>query len=170
MKKKNAARCVIAACTVILLCAIYIMSAEPAKRSSEMSLSVGRTIGKIINPDFDIMTASEQTEYARSIDRPVRKTAHFVEFFALGALLCAGIALWDVRGARLILTAAADGVIFAVLDELHQLTVPGRAGMTSDVLLDTAGVLCGAAAVFAAVCASDAAKKKRSGQNARGSL
>ena len=61
MKKKNAAHAVIAVCTVILLCAIFIMSAEPAPESEETSLIIGRTIGRIMEPDFSGMTAAEQT-------------------------------------------------------------------------------------------------------------
>ena len=35
------------------------------------------------------------------------------------------------------------GALYAVSDELHQLLVAGRAGMLTDVLLDSSGVLTG---------------------------
>ena len=41
------------------------------------------------------------------------------------------------------------GTAYAVTDELHQLFVPGRAGMISDVLIDSLGVLFGCFLIYA---------------------
>lgn len=98
----------------------------------------------------------------------VRKGAHFSIYAALG--FCVFLSLLPARSAdRAAAHQAADlqkerkrhpamlsllvCALYACSDELHQLTVPGRSGQLSDVLLDTAGSLCGilAALVILAV-------------------
>ena len=89
----------------------------------------------------------------------VRKLAHVALFFPLGA--AAGFA-WlrsgdrgPKRHRRAVLRAVALCALLAASDELHQLFVPDRAALVSDVLLDTVsaalGALCavGAANLFA---------------------
>ncbi|MEN3000418.1 MAG: VanZ family protein [Armatimonadota bacterium] len=72
----------------------------------------------------------------------VRKLAHFVEF---GILMLLGY--WAfLRGfgcapRPALRWAIGTSIAYAVLDELRQLTVPGRMGSAVDVLIDTAGVL-----------------------------
>ena len=51
------------------------------------------------------------------------------------------------------------GDLSAVTDELHQIAVGGRAAMARDVLIDSAGVLCGA--LLALLCVYLAAKRAR---------
>jgi VanZ family protein len=69
-----------------------------------------------------------------SWDYPLRKLAHAGEFAVLGALLARAVpelaALWL-------------GIAYAVVDELHQTFVPGRAGTLLDVGIDSVGVLLG---------------------------
>ena len=67
-------------------------------------------------------------------DLLLRKAAHMTEYAILGALL--------VRGLRE-LPAFAAGVAYAVIDELHQMTVAGRTGSLLDVAIDSVGVLLG---------------------------
>jgi hypothetical protein len=67
-------------------------------------------------------------------DTVLRKLAHLVEFAILGALLARALAE---------LHAFAAGIGYAVVDEVHQLFVPGRAGTLRDVAIDAAGVLAG---------------------------
>jgi len=89
----------------------------------------------------------------------VRKLAHVAEYGILGLL--AARAWWLWRGGR----AAAEGrgrrvpggwagpaaavaccVGVAILDELHQTTLPSRTGSARDVLIDVVGVTAGVAA------------------------
>lgn len=63
----------------------------------------------------------------------VRKTAHLVEFFALGLVL--------FRVFKHRFTAAAIGMNVAVIDEYIQIMIPGREGRLEDVLIDCVGVL-----------------------------
>jgi VanZ family protein len=68
-------------------------------------------------------------------DLVLRKLAHAAEYAFLGLLL--------TRAARSPILAVALGVLYAVSDELHQLTVPGREGSPLDVAIDAVGVTLG---------------------------
>ena len=73
----------------------------------------------------------------------LRKIAHFTEFAALGACFCWLYAMLMTKQYRLILCAAASGVLAACVDETIQRFVPQRHGCLTDVGIDTAGVLTG---------------------------
>lgn len=80
----------------------------------------------------------------------VRKSAHFLEYAALGAMVCFGLrGIGDEKkqGRRIVFSGLFGG-LYAVTDELHQYFVPGRACMAMDVLLDMCGAFFGAAVMF----------------------
>jgi len=67
----------------------------------------------------------------------VRKGAHVVVFAVLGALAWQAVRLWPAP--RWACTWAwLLATLYAATDEVHQLMVPGRAGLWRDVLLDSA--------------------------------
>ncbi len=72
----------------------------------------------------------------------VRKLAHFIEYSILMLMgyWAFGRGFGYARQPAL-RWAIATSITYAVLDELHQLTVPGRTGNGIDVLIDSAGVL-----------------------------
>lgn len=78
-------------------------------------------------------------------DKIVRKTAHFTEFFILGALT-GGLVLTLRKNNPLPGTIA--GLCAGVTDELLQLGSGGRACMVTDMLLDAFGAACGAVLLF----------------------
>lgn len=67
--------------------------------------------------------------------------AHFTEYFVLGVLLSATVR--ETRCKRHILLPWGIGTIVAACDETIQLFSNGRSGQISDVILDSAGVVCG---------------------------
>ena len=125
---------------------IFGLSARDADDSTRDSFFVGRVAAVLFVPGFRDMSAGEQLAVLEAIDHPIRKTAHFLEYFVLGVLL-AGAFLQPEPGRGRIrlqgLRAWEAGTVYAVSDELHQLFVPGRACMPADVMLDSAGVLAG---------------------------
>lgn len=68
-------------------------------------------------------------------DLVLRKLAHAAEYAVLGALL--------VRALGRPWVAVAIGAAYAVSDELHQATVPGRTGSPRDVAIDAVGLAVG---------------------------
>jgi VanZ family protein len=81
----------------------------------------------------------------------IRKCAHLTEYAVLALLLWRALRQpvrndprpWNWREARLALLMV---MLYAATDEFHQLFVPERTSLVSDVMIDTAG---GAAGLFA---------------------
>jgi VanZ family protein len=71
------------------------------------------------------------------------KIYHFIEFAIFGLFLARtfGHLFSSRRRAAAILSAALTGILWAVLDEVHQMFVPGRDASLLDALADTAGVV-----------------------------
>ncbi|SDZ78329.1 VanZ like family protein [Oribacterium sp. KHPX15] len=136
--------------TLLWMLVIFLMSSQPADDSTETSLYVGETIGKVFVPGYTGWSPEEQIEFAEHIDHPVRKAAHATEYTVLGILLfmtCRSSFGMNLKDSFRI--AFLTGTIYAATDEFHQLFVPGRAGMISDVLIDSMGVLFGCLVIYA---------------------
>ncbi len=71
----------------------------------------------------------------------VRKAAHFTEFLVLGVLL--SVTLIAFRAKSISFVALPSVFAVAAIDEFLQIFSPGRAAAFPDVLLDTAGGVCG---------------------------
>ena len=143
MKARTVLKIVFIAATVFLLIVIFIMSAKPANESAELSLSVDIGLCRLFRCDFDRLSEEEQLKVASEIDHFVRKSAHFLEFTALGALFCADFLLFDLKWFKCLIFAFLSGAATAVSDEIHQSFVPGRSCEITDMLLDSSGVLVG---------------------------
>lgn len=77
------------------------------------------------------------------------KTAHFLAFGVLGVALAYGRYRSRLRPAHWAVLAA--GVVYGVLDELHQSFVPARHPTAGDVVADALGVATGYGAVVAVI-------------------
>lgn len=123
---------------------IFLFSSQPSDESSKESLFVGRMVGQIFVKDFEEWPKEEQEAFAETINYPVRKTAHATEYAILGILVlmrCCCQETWCRR--RMIVTAWGISTAYAATDEFHQIFVPGRAGMVTDVMIDSSGALAG---------------------------
>ena len=147
---------IVSAVALAAMCAlIFNMSAQQASDSASLSLGLAQQLLSIFVPGYDQMSAADQLYWRKVLDHPLRKAAHFTEYAVLGALMLnlvlQAARTWRGEGGGLRVTRATFIVawllasLYAVTDELHQMFVDGRAGMVSDVLLDSCGVLTGAA-------------------------
>ncbi len=73
----------------------------------------------------------------------VRKLAHVTEFAILAGLLVRALRQPERSRLRILAGAVALGLVWAVIDEIHQTRVPGRVGSPVDVGFDGLGVLLG---------------------------
>lgn len=123
---------------------IFVFSSFSAEGSSAQSSEVVELIVDSCFKDIESYPAEKQEELTSMLTVTVRKGAHFSEY----ALLCmlAFSAFFEVkrRFPRWLL-AVLFSFVYACTDEFHQLFVPGRAGMWSDVLIDTSGAVLGGA-------------------------
>lgn len=78
----------------------------------------------------------------------VRKNAHAFEYCVLAILVSITLFQFGLRGRRAIIYIMFICLFYAVLDEFHQIYVPGRTSSVMDVLIDFAGALIGMALYY----------------------
>ena len=80
--------------------------------------------------------------------KPQDKIAHIIEFGILGFLLLRAYrsTSYVIFHKYAVIWAGIFGIAWGILDEAHQLLVPGRCASTYDVTADAIGVLAGLAA------------------------
>lgn len=89
------------------------------------------------------LLGSAETDPAKPVETGIRKLGHIAEYALLGLVLFAALRSFAPRPLRYFGWPMAYGLLAGVLDELYQLSVPGRSGRLTDVLIDFAGVLLG---------------------------
>ncbi len=113
---------------LVILCLIFILSAQNAEESKELSDSLVNKIFQWIELYID--------------GELIRKFAHMLEFTVLSFSLYNSIFVtWELKKAPIISLVLT--VIYAVGDEIHQIFVPGRAFQFSDILIDSIGAIIG---------------------------
>lgn len=132
---------------------IFCLSSQEAEQSNRLSTEVTKVIVSTIEKvapetDFDI----------KSLNNIIRKNAHFFTYLVLCILTMATFRISGASISRSIILASAVCIAYAMMDEVHQLFVPGRGGQVIDVVIDTAGAAVGlglyliAGRIFYAVC------------------
>ncbi|MBQ2801960.1 MAG: VanZ family protein [Lachnospiraceae bacterium] len=129
------------------LCMMYIIfqfssatGVESSGTSGDVCLKIVDTADEVL--DFNV-SYDKRIYYARKIEYPVRKLAHFGEYALLAAAVALPLYVYGMRGIPLMLVAGAICVGFACTDEYHQSFVSGRSPSKKDVAIDSAGVFCG---------------------------
>ena len=122
---------------------IFAYSAKTAEASTKQSLRLGRALGRLVISDWNELSDEEQLAFAERWDHPVRKAGHVAEFAILGFLLTNVFIARRTKKRPTVILSLFSGIVYAASDELHQTFVPGRAGMITDVGIDTCGVVIG---------------------------
>ena len=73
--------------TIAWMTVIFFLSNSPGEESKADSYGLGMLFCEIFVPDFRELSSAEQIELALKLDHPIRKVAHFIEYFILGILL-----------------------------------------------------------------------------------
>lgn len=126
---------------LVIMTAIFWFSAQPADVSTEMSDSVTRALlwtAEAVGLT-DRLSPERVHELCGLLATPVRKAAHITEFAVLHLTVLFALFQWELSWKKWLKAALAVTVAYACTDELHQLFVPGRAGMVTDVLIDSTG-------------------------------
>lgn len=135
--------------TVAVMVMIFCFSMENAENSDKRSGMISIEIIKVFHPDYEQMGGGLRQAIYDRVQHIVRKCAHFTEYMLLGFLLRLCLESWiGHRIKRRWITGLAGfgaGAAYACTDELHQLSIDGRSGQWTDVLVDSCGVLAGAA-------------------------
>lgn len=149
-KGRGLALFVISVVLLLSWCAVIVFfSAGTGDESQSLSDGVIAKLVAFLQPGFAQLPEAQQIEIIDVWSFPIRKLAHFSEYFVLSGL--AVNALWRARSvfpqlnglstARICIAAVAFCALYACTDEFHQIFVDGRAGRLFDVGVDTAGAI-----------------------------
>lgn len=130
----------VAACMAV----IFAFSAQPAAASSQTSGWVIRWLLSRFDGNFSGLSPEEQLLRMEAWSHAVRKLAHFTIFALLGFFAFGAFSM-DMPSKRAFPAALVLGTAWGILDEIHQLFVPGRSCEFADMCIDGAGALLGTA-------------------------
>lgn len=128
---------------IVLLCMIIIFSfsSDDDKASDKKSDGVIISVAKLIKRNN--LSKKEKIKYINKYVVFVRKSAHFIIYFALGLSLISLIREYRILDLKAILIALLIAILYACSDEFHQLFISGRSGQISDIFLDSFGSFIG---------------------------
>lgn len=162
MKSPKKIRIVMFALLILWAAFIFIMSAQPAEQSSQLSGGIVSKIVSVAYSDFEDLPAEQKTDITYTVTFIVRKVAHFLEYSILGLLAFFTANTYkEHKFALRILTASIFCVLYAVSDEIHQYFVVGRACRFCDICIDSAGSIL---AIFFLALIIYRKKKRKSGE------
>ena len=123
--------------TIVWMLFIFMSSNQKAEQSTDRSHSfIMNTIVNIYKV-FDSNASDEKIEsIVETLDHPVRKLAHFTEYFILGVLVFFTLRAYNIKNIYIMIAIC---FAYACSDEFHQLFVLGRDGNLIDVTIDSIG-------------------------------
>lgn len=83
---------------------------------------------------------NEMDELVETLSFPIRKCAHFLEYFILAFLIVVAFSVWGIDKHTIIITSVIC-ILYAITDEIHQFYIAGRSAQVSDVFLDSSASL-----------------------------
>ena len=126
---------------------IFNFSSQDSEKSGNLSrtitVSVTKNIKKIQELDYN-----KKNDVLNTIEKVIRKLAHFSEYTFLGILLMSLMSTYNLKQINKFVLSIGIGFLYACSDEFHQLFVPGRTAKFTDVLIDTSGVIVGSILIF----------------------
>ncbi|WP_372663133.1 VanZ family protein [Cohnella sp.] len=123
---------------------IFNLSAQPAAQSDRLSKKVTKVIINTVDKISHLDTGENQAmDLVEKLNHIVRKYAHGGVFFVLGILVMNVFSRSGVRGFKALVFSLLFSILYAVSDEIHQLSVAGRGAQVMDVFIDSCGAFIG---------------------------
>ena len=119
--------------SLFIVAFIFVNSSLPAEESSEESG------GLLVFINEMFVSLGLGFELSHNL---LRKIAHFVEFFAVGAAFMWTTATFTREIKKHVVKPLFASLLVAVIDETIQLFPPGRSSQVSDVAIDFSGAFC----------------------------
>lgn len=118
---------------------IFTLSAQPGKQSDTLSKNVTKVV--IETKSQETSAPAKEIKISAALDHIVRKSAHFSLYMILGILMVN--AVFQTFKEKVYIIATMLCILYAASDEFHQIFVPGRTALVTDVMIDTAGAIVG---------------------------
>lgn len=119
---------------IIWMITVFIFSNQQSSDSANTSGKFIKIVMKIFNKDIS-------DEQIQALQLPIRKLAHFTIYAIGGVLVALLVNKYKISTLKKILYSQMFMTTYAITDEVHQYFIPGRAGIITDVLIDSAGAL-----------------------------
>lgn len=132
--------------TLAWVAVIFSFSLQTATDSSELSRGLGYRLIELLPAALAEKLLKAPQEQLDLLHTLLRKMGHFMEYFVLGMLSRISFLQTELRHKKWL--GLGFCMLVAAIDETIQLFVSGRSGQISDVVLDSAGALCGIAVVI----------------------
>ena len=121
---------------VLWMIIIFCFSNQRSYESDNSSHSVVKVIVKFTNKvHLTNYSVNDIDNLYSSLNKPIRKLAHFSEYFILALLLFNAMGFSNKNILYVILIC----FVYSLSDEVHQLFIDGRDGNFIDTLIDTSG-------------------------------
>lgn len=130
---------------ILLIGMFYIIfgfSSQDGEESSGISRKITEKITKNVK-SIQEKPANEKEEIIYKIEKVIRKIAHFSIYTVVGMLLMSLMSTYNLGNKKRTIISLVLGIIYASLDEFHQLFTPGRSAQITDVIIDSMGVMLG---------------------------
>lgn len=131
--------------TVVWMVVIFQFSAQEAQVSAGLSLKVSEKVADVLHET--VMTGYPEDQIVEIVHPIVRKCAHMAEYAVLYTLLFLSF-FFSMLATRSAAVSVVISFIYACIDEVHQMFVPGRSGNYMDVCVDMTGVLAAVAVIL----------------------
>ncbi len=128
---------------------IYSFSSDTAQESGDLSGEITDKVLSTVGVDKETTPPAEYEALKAKTEFSIRKLAHFSEYALFGLFLCIFFATFRKSSWLTLLFTLAVAVPYAAFDEWHQAFVPGRGPGLKDVMIDSAGALCGSLFILA---------------------
>lgn len=146
---------------ILMLIIIFMFSSQNGEESLNLTINGIDKVVNITNNKENIVDSNKTSNNETNINKkenkeslidklikPVRKSAHFIEFMILGIITSLLLKSFKIKNIYLILIALLFCFIYACTDEIHQLFVIGRTSSFIDVLIDTSGSFTGIMIIY----------------------
>lgn len=140
--KLNIIRGILITALIAIFVTIFGFSNQNSETSSGLSQKVTNFVVEIV-PTIKNMPEAEKEKVVDRIESIVRKIAHYSIYTLVGILLMGLMSTYKIKELDRLAISLIIGVIYASTDEIHQVFVPGRGPLITDVILDSMGVLTG---------------------------
>lgn len=143
MKRASINKILLWSLVLLLMAAIYSLSAQTSAESKALSGKTIRVVANLLVPGFDDLNEGQQAQLVREWQNFVRKAAHMTIYMILGAVCMLALLQHNIERRRQVVGALGISAAYAISDEVHQFFVSGRGPLLTDVFIDGVGALIG---------------------------
>lgn len=145
--KTNIKRAILIILLILTFFQIFRFSNQNGEKSSGISRKITTAVTKNVKK-IQELDKNKQEEVLEKIEKVIRKLAHFSIYMVVGILMMLLMNTYKIKQFDKIAISLITGIVYASSDEIHQLFIPGRSAMITDVMIDTLGVSVGILLMF----------------------